>query len=495
MAKQGTIKKSLLAAYVSVSLLQPITYGVFGSLLVGAASGAARAQPMNAEAIARVAQAITVRIEGAIQGSGVLIDREGNRYTVLTAWHVVSGQRPGEELAIITPDGKQHQLGQGSITRLGQVDLAVLKFSSTSSYQLAQIGSARSVASGSDVFVSGFPLPTTAVPNRLLRFRNGRLEANAQVFIPNGYQLLYNNQTLPGMSGGAVLDANGRLVGIHASAERADEISESSGKAVATGTNQGVPIDYYIQFYKGVAPGAASKEAITSDDYLAQATQLLGQSGSERKVISLGTNAIGLHPSARAYRYRGWAYADLGEYTPALNDYKTALALSRDNQTTLSVLMSLSSLLAKMHYMRDSGLKREDIVTAIRGLEELDPSTSHVYYQIGNLYQMLGSSSESSRSYRLAATVPASDLNDLSFRGLAQRQLGLTRDAFATFNQIIESPSATTYQRSSAYANKSSLLTFLNQWQQACPYLKMAVKLKNPYATNYFYSDLNVWCK
>jgi len=254
MDTRGRIKKSLLVACVSMSLLQPITFGVFGSLLIWAGSKAARAQSLNTEAIARIAQAITVRLEGATQGSGVLIQREGNRYTVLTAWHVVNSQRPGEELAIITPDGKQHQLEQGSIQRLGQVDLAVLKFSSTSSYQLVQIGSARSVASGSDVFVSGFPLPTTAVPNRLLRFRNGHLEANAQVFIPNGYQLLYNNQTLPGMSGGAVLDANGRLVGIHASAERADEISDSSGKAVATGTNQGVPIDYYIQFYKGVAP-------------------------------------------------------------------------------------------------------------------------------------------------------------------------------------------------------------------------------------------------
>ena len=42
------------------------------------------------EAVVIVAQAITVRIEGATQGSGVLVKREGNNYTVLTAWHVIA---------------------------------------------------------------------------------------------------------------------------------------------------------------------------------------------------------------------------------------------------------------------------------------------------------------------------------------------------------------------------------------------------------------------
>ena len=88
------------------------------------------AQAQNKEAIAKVAKAITVRIEGATQGSGVIVEREGKRYKVLTAWHVVSDHLPGEELAIYTHDGKSHQLVQGSIQRLGQVDMAVLTFSS-----------------------------------------------------------------------------------------------------------------------------------------------------------------------------------------------------------------------------------------------------------------------------------------------------------------------------------------------------------------------------
>ena len=109
----------------------------------------APAQAQSAEAVAKVAEAITVRIEGATQGSGVLVKRDGNRYTVLTAWHVVSGQRPGEELDIYTPDGQRHKLEQGSIKRLGEVDMAVLSFSSPNSYEVAQVGDVKSMSMGS----------------------------------------------------------------------------------------------------------------------------------------------------------------------------------------------------------------------------------------------------------------------------------------------------------------------------------------------------------
>lgn len=153
----------------------------------------APAMAQSAEAVAKIAQTISVRIEGATQGSGVLVKRNGNRYTGLTAWHVVSGQRPGEELDIYTPDGQRHKIEQGSIKRLGEVDMAVLSFSSPNSYALARVGDVKTVISGSGIYVAGFPLPTTAVPTRIWRFLDGKVIANATVAIPNGYQLLYSN--------------------------------------------------------------------------------------------------------------------------------------------------------------------------------------------------------------------------------------------------------------------------------------------------------------
>ena len=234
-----------LIAALLLPAAQPLLLGAAvstGALVVSRAPAHAE----SAEAVAKVAQAITVRIEGATQGSGVLVKRDGNRYTVLTAWHVVSGQRPGEELDIYTPDGQRNQLEQGSIKRLGEVDLALLTFTSDNAYSVAKVGDVKSLSMGNAIWVSGFPLPSPAVPMRLLRFLKGDVIANATVAIPNGYQLLYSNPTLPGMSGGAALNAQGRLVGIHGQGETDVKMSEQQGIAVKTGTNQAVPISYFL---------------------------------------------------------------------------------------------------------------------------------------------------------------------------------------------------------------------------------------------------------
>ena len=237
---------SLAAALSLLPLGQTLLLGTVGITTASVVLQAAPVLAQDASAVARIAKAITVRIEGATQGSGVLVKKEGNQYTVLTAWHVVSGHRPEEELAIYTPDGKEHQLEQGSIQRLGQVDMAVLTFSSSGAYEVASIGDVKSVSSGNPIFVTGFPLPTSAVPSRLWRFLDGKVVANASVAIPNGYQLLYSNPTLPGMSGGSVLNRQGQLVGIHGQG-RASRPSQYENRQGSCLWYQPSSADYLLQ--------------------------------------------------------------------------------------------------------------------------------------------------------------------------------------------------------------------------------------------------------
>ena len=222
----------------------------------------------SAESAAKVAIAITVRIEGATQGSGVLIKRNGNRYTVLTAWHVVSGQRQGEELAVYTSDGRAHAVDSGTIQQVGNKDMASLIFQSDIDYTISRLSSGRDIAIGSKIFVAGFPLPTTAVPSRLFRFLEGISIGIDEKGAASGYDLLYSNPTLPGMSGGPVLDSTGRVVGIHGRAETDSQLTEQAGVAVKTGTNQGMTIDQYIQTFKNQesiqANPATSQEIISS---------------------------------------------------------------------------------------------------------------------------------------------------------------------------------------------------------------------------------------
>ena len=316
-----------LHAALLLTTTQPLLLGTVvsvGTLLLARAP----AQAQNAEAVAKIADTIAVRLEGATQGSGVLVKREGNRYTVLTAWHVVGGQRSGEELDIYTSDGQRHKLEQGSIKRLAEVDMGVLSFSSPNSYEVAQIGDVKSVSMGSTIFVGGFPLPSSAVPTRLMRFMKGDVIANATAAIPNGYQLLYSNPTLPGMSGGAVMNAQGQLIGIHGQGETDSKMSEQQGVAVKTGTNQAVPISYFIQYLTGNAVTASSAMATAADDYLLLAKALLSKKGGEQDVIRLASQVLATIQNDQAYFYRAFAKSALGNKQGAISDYSQALILN-----------------------------------------------------------------------------------------------------------------------------------------------------------------------
>ena len=202
----------------------------------------APAKAQSAEEIAKVAEAITVRIEGATQGSGVIVKKVGSVYTVLTAWHVIKHNRPNEEISVYTSDGNMHQLSYSSIDQVPEVDLALIEFRSDKNYKIASIDNDDSVGSGQSIFVSGFPLATSSVPVSIWRFVKGDVIAKANVSIPGGYQLLYSNPTLPGMSGGSVLNSRGELIAIHGKSEKDDRLSFDLGKAISTGTNQAVPI-------------------------------------------------------------------------------------------------------------------------------------------------------------------------------------------------------------------------------------------------------------
>jgi len=314
-----------------LSLLLPSTQPSIWGTAVSAAAILISQQPakvQNAESVAKIAQAIMVGIEGVTQGSGVLVKRDGNHYTVLTAWHVVSDQGPGEELEIFIPDGQRHQLEQGSIKRVGEVDMAVISFTSSNTYKVASIGDVKKISMGSPIFVAGVPLITEAVNARILRFLKGDVIANATVAIANGYQLLYSNPTLPGMSGGAALNAQGQLVGIHGQGETDIQMSEQQDVAVKTGTNQTVPIIYYSKWLSGSLHVSSPAIPSSADDFLVEARTLAGKKGREQDVIRLSSKALEMIQSAEAYFIRAYARDDLGDSQGAIDDYSQAIRLN-----------------------------------------------------------------------------------------------------------------------------------------------------------------------
>lgn len=198
--------------------------------------------------VARIAKNITVLIEGTnSHGSGILLRRNGNTYLILTAHHVV--EKPGQ-YTVKTVDGQRYPIKPSSIRPLAGVDLATLEIESNREYTLATFGNATEVVEGMPVFVAGFPSQEASVLGGIYQFTEGRLTANASRPIQDGYALVYSNATLPGMSGGPVLDEQGRLIGVHGSADIASTLVQEGGGAstvfVKRGFNLGIPINTYL---------------------------------------------------------------------------------------------------------------------------------------------------------------------------------------------------------------------------------------------------------
>jgi S1-C subfamily serine protease/tetratricopeptide (TPR) repeat protein len=195
----------------------------------------------------------TVRIENSGgNGSGVIIAKEGNSYYVVTAKHVVESDKTKQEFTnnkLITYDQDTHNL-TSTVVATG-VDLAIVKFTSTNTYPIAQLGE---ISPNSDeiVLAGGFPgrdkinsplWQWQLNPGYVFDRETGKVKTQNQQSFGNGYDIIYTSVSYGGMSGGGVFDTAGRVIGIHGQAEQT--------KDVMLGNSQGISIQTLI----GLAPG------------------------------------------------------------------------------------------------------------------------------------------------------------------------------------------------------------------------------------------------
>jgi len=153
-------------------------------------------------AVGKIAKAVTVLITAPqTNGSGVLIQKDGNSYTVLRVAHVVNDQP--QPLSITTQDGQKYQSTNINATK--DTDLAVVKFESKINYQTAKLGDAAKSSEGAIVYVSGFPSTTQVITDTIYNFTEGKVTANASRPLSYGYGIVYSNNTLPGMNGSQFL--------------------------------------------------------------------------------------------------------------------------------------------------------------------------------------------------------------------------------------------------------------------------------------------------
>ncbi|TRT43471.1 MAG: trypsin-like serine protease [Microcystis aeruginosa Ma_QC_C_20070703_M131] len=197
---------------------------------------------------------ITVRIdvEGSYKedgGSGVIVRQQGQFYTILTAYHVVQEKR-NYKVLIFNPSNRQiigsHIINEKNIKQIDDYDLAEITIQSSAKYRTANIGDSQQLQPTDDLTVSGYPLPSSKITKRLstptlnLGKFNDKLPPDALLKGKKGATLKMDVTTEVGMSGGAVVNKNGELVGILVEADKDASGNKSSSLAI--------PIDLYPQW-------------------------------------------------------------------------------------------------------------------------------------------------------------------------------------------------------------------------------------------------------
>lgn len=175
--------------------------------------------PTNAESIATpsqiqsIARAITVKVlVGNFWGSGIIVRRQNNIYTVLTNAHVAA---LGESYRIQTPDGRIYSARVQATDDLEGEDLAALSFTSSNSYQVATLAIPSGYNRDSLVFAAGFPAKSQFYSRPGLTITNGKISTLLERSMKGGYQLGYTNDIYKGMSGGPLLNELGEVIAVN----------------------------------------------------------------------------------------------------------------------------------------------------------------------------------------------------------------------------------------------------------------------------------------
>jgi len=188
---------------------------------------------LSPQEVAKLAEEITVKISDCGRGSGVIFSKLGNTYYVLTAKHVDSN---ASKCLVITPDKIEHKIELANFQPIEGLDLAVIEFDSNNSYKVGQRGDSRLATIGTTVYIAGYARSEVTDNKRTWRVSDGKIIGRPDE-ATKGYSLIYNSLTRDGMSGGPVLNADGKIIGIHGAAD----------KKYGDKENYGIPIEKLIE--------------------------------------------------------------------------------------------------------------------------------------------------------------------------------------------------------------------------------------------------------
>jgi tetratricopeptide (TPR) repeat protein len=477
---------------------------ILGSItaLVAFAPAAAAKSPAEIE---QIAKSVSVEIITG-EGSGVIVHRQGNLYTLVTNRHVLcsSGSCDASRLSTVyrlrTADGRVYQVSKSGIKLLkdsagNSLDLASVQFRSNRSYQVATVAESNSLKVGDAVYTAGFPAGQGWL------FGSGQAKAVVNKRLPGdrgGYTVIYDAETLPGMSGGGAFDKNGRLVAVHGSGDRYTENTQAEvGRSNTVkaevgskiGYNRGIPVRWVVEgLGKGILVGNSVSQmraekttvARTGDEFfIAGFNKLVGADGDfraeKKEAVAQFSRAVALNPRyALAYFMRAVTKTKLDDSQGALADYNKAISLN----PKLALAYNNRGLL-KDNKPNDSQGALADYNKAI----SLNPKLAAAYDNRGNLKDDLNDPRGALADFNKAISLNPKLANAYVNRGyLKGEKLNDPKGALADYNQAISiNPKFVL-----AYNNRASLKEEkLNDPQGALTDYDRAISLNPKFAAAY----------
>jgi tetratricopeptide (TPR) repeat protein/S1-C subfamily serine protease len=506
------------------------------------------------------AKQITVRIDSSsgANGSGVIIAKEGDIYTVLTAAHVLCERENATEpcggfnYQILSPNGKQYAVEKSSIKLEEGVDLAVVKFRSQENYQVATLAK-YPTKDYEYMFTAGYPKLGDKSP---WRFTLGQIYSKEQglfqttqsdfnnnssgalkgaISLTGGYELVYSSITFGGMSGGPVLDSQGRVIGIHGrtEGEAAIDNNSSSGGTIQLGNSLGIPVSTFLgiatrlntqaQKVEITPPAELNKQKAdsiqtvilsidvdkgntTASQWLERGNQLW-RLNRYPEAIQAFEAAINQKPKFihLAYYGKGLALGWSGKYPEAITALQQAVKSQPDFVPAwdqLSLVYRYSNQLDKalaainqaiqlqpnnpnlynQKYGVLSNLKRyREAAAAINKAIKLSPRAAF-YYNQGIVRYDLGDKPGAIDDYNLAIKINPNYASAYNNRGNVRDDLGDKQGAIDDYNLAIKfNPNY-----ASAYYNRGNVRNELGDKQGAIDDYNLAIKFNPNYASAYY---------
>ena len=417
-----------------------------------------QSQPVSAlerSQVAKKVQEFTVQIDGEESGTGTIIERNGNTYTVITCWHVMD--TPGD-YQVMTPDGETHPVAE--VKNLPNVDLAVIEFSSSNSYSVAELVNSEAITPGTSTYVVGYPDPIPGIPERTYAFLSAEVVSQLSK-ADKGYTIIHDNPSTPGGSGGGIFDTNGSLIGIN-------------GRSISDGnTNRVYGAGIPLQLYLATRTDLVVPSNITPpQDFVSLGQRKLKQEDYQGAIAEFSQALVSNPNNLDALSGRAEAYYWLEKFPAAIQDFDAVLERNPNN-ATFFFRRGYAYNQLKEHQKAIS-----DYTEAIR----LDPEYASAYSNRGASYRNLGEYEKAITDYNEAIRLDPDDALKYSGRSALCGNLEEHDKAIADATEAIHLDPSSVY----GYINRSASYNYLGQFDQAIADATKAISIDPELAEAYY---------